>query len=56
VAEQGYRGLIDGKRRVVPGFLNKVITLITPLVPRRLLLSVVDRRQRRRHPSPARST
>jgi len=48
VAEQGYRGLMRGRRLVVPGAVNKVVAFIVPLVPRRLLLKLVGRRQSRR--------
>jgi short-subunit dehydrogenase len=48
VAEQGYRGLIRGRRMVVPGAANRFVTLIVPFVPRRLLLMLVGRRQARR--------
>jgi uncharacterized protein len=48
VAEQGYRGLMRGQRTVVPGLVNKLITILIRIVPRRLLLRVVDSRQGRR--------
>lgn len=48
VAEAGYRGLMAGRRLVVPGLLNKVIVSLSGLVPRKLLLSAVERRQRSR--------
>ena len=48
VAEAGYRGLMDGHRTIVPGVLNKVVTLLIRIIPRRLVLWVVDRRQSRR--------
>jgi len=48
VAEQGYRGLMRGRRVVVPGVANRLVTFIVPFVPRRLLLSLVRRRQARR--------
>lgn len=48
VAEQGYRGLMRGRRLVVPGLANKIVVFIAPLVPRRLLLAMVDHRQARR--------
>jgi short-subunit dehydrogenase len=53
VAEQGYRGLMRGKRMVVPGFGNKLITLAPRLIPRGLLLAAAARRQRSRLTSPA---
>jgi len=48
VAEEGYRGLMAGRRVVVPGLANKLATLIARVVPRRLLLRMVDARQRGR--------
>ena len=48
VAEAGYRGLMQGRRMIVPGLGNKLITLLIRVFPRRLLLAIVDRRQRRR--------
>jgi uncharacterized protein len=48
VAEAGYRGLMRGKRVVVPGLANKLIAIFVRIVPRRLLLRMVDSRQSRR--------
>jgi len=48
VAEAGYRGLLDGHRTVVPGVLNKLVTLLIRISPRRLVLKAVDARQNRR--------
>ena len=48
VARIGYRGFIDGHRVVVPGFGNRLVTVATRLVPRRIMLRAVDRRQSRR--------
>src|SRR5262245_29674055 len=48
VAEVGYRGLMAGKRTIVPGAANKLITFVIRLVPRRLVLAFVDHVQRRR--------
>ena len=48
VAEAGYRGLMAGKRLVVPGFLNKLVVYGTPFVPRAVLLPLVAQRQRRK--------
>jgi short-subunit dehydrogenase len=44
VAEAGFRGLMRGDRMVVPGMANKVITILIRIVPRRLLLRLVDAR------------
>lgn len=52
VAEAGYRGLMQGRRTVVPGFVNKLVVAAIRFVPRRLLLGLVDSRQRRRRPAP----
>lgn len=52
VAEAGYRGLMQGRRRVVPGLVNKTVTSIVRFVPRGLLLALVDARQRRRRSAP----
>ena len=49
VAEEGYRGLMRGKRLVIPGLGNKIISFLPRIVPRAPLLAVLDRRQRRRH-------
>jgi len=48
VAEEGYRGLMVGRRLVVPGTLNKVVTFLPRLVPRSWVLEAVHARQRRR--------
>jgi len=48
VAEAGYRGLMDGRRTIVPGFINRLITVLIHIIPRRWLLGFVDWRQRRR--------
>jgi short-subunit dehydrogenase len=52
VAEAGYRGLMQGRRTVVPGLINKAVVTVIRFVPRRLLLALVDARQRRRRPAP----
>jgi short-subunit dehydrogenase len=52
VAAEAYRGLMEGRRLVVPGFANKVIASLVPrIVPRRLLLGWLAARQRRRQSS-----
>jgi hypothetical protein len=48
VAEAGYRGLIQGKRTIVPGLINKLVILLVRFIPRGLLLAAVDARQSRR--------
>jgi short-subunit dehydrogenase len=52
VAEAGYRGLMQGRRVVVPGLFNKLVVLLIRLMPRRLLLAVLDARQSRRRSAP----
>jgi short-subunit dehydrogenase len=52
VAEAGYRGLMQGRRTVVPGLVNKAVVTAIRLVPRRFLLALVDARQRRRRSAP----
>ena len=51
VAEAGYRGLMAGRRIIVPGFLNKVITVLIRLFPRGLILRIAEVRQARRRPA-----
>jgi short-subunit dehydrogenase len=49
VAEAGYRGLMRGRRVVVPGLANRMVAVIAPrLAPRPLLLRMVDNRHLRR--------
>jgi uncharacterized protein len=48
VAREGYRGFMQGHRVVVPGSGNRLISVLSRLVPRRFLLDVMDRRQMRR--------
>jgi hypothetical protein len=48
VAEAGYRGLMQGRRVVIPGLPNKLVTLVVRLAPRRMVLKVIDARQSRR--------
>jgi short-subunit dehydrogenase len=48
VAEAGFNGLMRNKRMVVPGLGNKLVTLAVRVLPRRLLLRMVDSRQSRR--------
>ncbi len=37
VAEAGYRGLMSGKRLVIPGFTNQIIAFLPRLFPRRVV-------------------
>jgi short-subunit dehydrogenase len=48
VAEEGYRGLMRGKRLVIPGLGNKTMAFLPRIMPRNLLLSLAGRRQRAR--------
>jgi uncharacterized protein len=48
VAEAGYRGLMRGRRRVIPGFFPKLAVFVMALIPNNLLLGVVNWRQARR--------
>jgi short-subunit dehydrogenase len=48
VAEAGYRGLMRGQRVVIPGLANRLVTILIRILPRRLLLAIVDSRQSRR--------
>ncbi len=43
VARDGYRALAEGRRVVVPGFANRVVTAIAPFVPRSVLFRAMDR-------------
>jgi hypothetical protein len=52
VAEQGYRGLMAGRRVVVPGVANRLAVFLIGLTPRWLLLALVDARQSRRRSAP----
>src|SRR6266700_2906572 len=40
VAQEGYRGLREGRRVVVPGFANKVVAALTHILPRRWMLEL----------------
>ena len=48
VAEAGYRGLMAGHRTIVPGLINKLVTMLIRMIPRSWLLRLVNRRQSRR--------
>jgi short-subunit dehydrogenase len=48
VARAGYRGLMSGRRVVVPGLVNKLVALAIRMIPTGLLLRVVDARQSKR--------
>jgi short-subunit dehydrogenase len=48
VAREGYEGFMGGHRIVVPGFANRVITLLPRLLPRGLIAGYSPWRWRRR--------
>jgi short-subunit dehydrogenase len=45
VASDGYRGLMQGRRVVVPGVANRMVTMALRFAPRGLLLELIDRQQ-----------
>jgi short-subunit dehydrogenase len=45
VAEAGYAGLVAKRRVVVPGMVNRIFTIIMPLLPDTLVLPIVARMQ-----------
>ena len=47
-AEAGYRGLMRGRRIVVPGFVNRLLVFSVRFFPRRWITRVVQWMQRRR--------
>lgn len=46
VAREGYAGLMRGRRVVVPGSDNKVLSLLPRLLPRGLMLAIMSARRR----------
>jgi hypothetical protein len=48
VAEAAYRGLRAGKRVVVPGLGNKLVTALVRFVPRGTLMTAIGRHNSRR--------
>ena len=46
VARDGYDGLMAGKRVVIPGFPNRVAAFLPRLVPRGIVLAVMNRLRR----------
>jgi uncharacterized protein len=52
VAAVGYRGLMRGRRLVVPGLANKIVATLMPrVVPSSLTLAILDARQAKRSSS-----
>jgi len=43
VAEAGYRGLMRGTRVIIPGVMNRMVPVITRLLPRGIM-TVISRR------------
>lgn len=52
VARIGYRGLLQGKRVVIPGWSNKLMALVTRWSPRTLVIRTIRWLQERRRPAP----
>ena len=48
LAQAGYDGFMAGKRLVIPGLGNKIVSLLPRLLPRGLMLSMSEARQRGR--------
>jgi len=48
VAQAGYDGFMAGKRLVIPGLANKIVSFVPRLLPRGLMLSMSEARQRGR--------
>jgi len=48
VARDGYRGLTQGRRLVVPGVANRAVTTVIRFAPRTLVLELIARQQRGR--------
>jgi hypothetical protein len=48
VAQAGYDGFMAGKRLVIPGFGNKVMSIVPRFLPRGVVLKVLESYQRDR--------
>ena len=48
VAEEGYQAFRQGRRVVIPGFANRLVTRLVAFFPRQRLLRVIDARNRDR--------
>lgn len=48
VAEAGYRGLMEGRREIIPGAFNKLGVRMLPFAPRTAVLSLVSQLQQKR--------
>jgi short-subunit dehydrogenase len=53
VAKAGYRGLMRGRRMVVPGLANKLVAVAVRLLPRQWLLRILGAQQSRRRSAQA---
>jgi uncharacterized protein len=53
VAEAGYRGLMAGRRVVVPGLANRLVTFALRFAPRRAVLKAVAARRSARRSAPS---
>jgi uncharacterized protein len=51
VAEEGYAGLMAGRREIVPGFFNRLTVTLLPLVPKSVVLTLLSWVQKNRAPS-----
>lgn len=49
VAQAGYKGFMAGKRLVVPGFANKVVSFLPRLVPRGFVVAAMESYQNQRN-------
>jgi hypothetical protein len=48
VAQAGYDGFMAGKRVVIPGFANKIVSALPRFLPRGMVLNAIDSYQRDR--------
>jgi uncharacterized protein len=48
VAEEGYAGLMAGRREIVPGYFNKLVVMLLPLLPKSMVLTLLSRLQQTR--------
>lgn len=52
VAEAGYKGLIAGRREIVPGLTNRILVSVLPFLPKSLILTLISQLQHSRRGSP----
>ncbi|HEY4775655.1 MAG TPA: short-chain dehydrogenase, partial [Xanthobacteraceae bacterium] len=48
VARAGYRGLMEGRRCVVPGWQNRLVTMLPRFLPREVVMRAMEEVQMRR--------